>query len=784
MQRLSHEVRNEDDTGASAVPARVCPPIMDESRPTAADTSTTTPSASPLRRLARAISSPWVSLCLLVIVFVHQAVGSAFYTVRQSFEVNEMEWFNGPGSLLLWGAICICLTTASVVRVPWAWRKIGTHVTHLGVLLMVLTCSIYFGNKHEGDALLVRRYVKVDAEGGACRLLPNPGYQAPLGTGTATVQSIMPRWTILSPAGQSEQAWAIMVEIALPDAAKFTATLIEDRPDLTQFTLAGRQAESFLPEYPAVAVADDHLHAVTADGKTVLATALTKGAKSVEAVAGGERSLEITNVTADFPLLAEGFQGKNGTMVEWTLKTPAGQESGSCIVGEPALTRFQRARLKKSPDARLKAITLEPAPYRLAYDKDHAALWVRREEAALRRDPLQPMRPMDAAAVAALPIHGLPRYFEHGAFFNPAKPLLLPIGRVNEVDFSVTAFAPYAHLTTAWKDVADAPLDPRLDLVLTLNGKGESRLLPPSTLAALETQPMSWVHCPDQAAYDAALAGLRQRFPDSGAAKPAISEDGPGPRLLFLTSAAKPKGAPLELWVGVPGTPLRSYPLPIGSEVEIELLGEKLPVRLNQILQRPQRVNEPVVVPVEQRTSRMSVGDYESLIQVTATSGGRSTTAWVPFTPYPHLPRDLGNEGALGMYGPRPVMIEVPGAGRFELCYGKEPLPMPGDIWMTGFEVPRRPGSNSPSEFFCHVAYRKDSGDLAAPQTATIHMNHPLAWEDTFFFQASWDPQSQALTVLGVGNRPAGAAMLISAIVLALGMAISGAMAALPGRKP
>ena len=124
-------------------------------------------------------------------------------------------------------------------------------------------------------------------------------------------------------------------------------------------------------------------------------------------------------------------------------------------------------------------------------------------------------------------------------------------------------------------------------------------------------------------------------------------------------------------------------------------------------------------------------------------------------------------------------MIDVPGAGRFELCYGKEPLAMPGNIWMTGFDVPRRPGSNSPSEFYCHVAY----GDVANPQNAVIHMNEPLAWRDTFFFQAGWDPQSQALTVLGVGNRPAGAAMLISAIILACGMALSGGMAALAGRK-
>ena len=107
---------------------------------------------------------------------------------------------------------------------------------------------------------------------------------------------------------------------------------------------------------------------------------------------------------------------------------------------------------------------------------------------------------------------------------------------------------------------------------------------------------------------------------------------------------------------------------------------------------------------------------------------------------------------------------------------------MPGDMWMTGFDVPRRPGSDDPSEFFCTVAYA-DVGSAAPLGSAIIHMNHPLEWRDTFFFQASWDPQSQALTVLGVGNRPAGWAMLTASIIIALGMAWSGVVAAVLRRN-
>jgi hypothetical protein len=226
-------------------------------------------------------------LFLLVIVFVHQAMGSAFYKFRQSFEVNEMEWFNGPESLVLWGIICVCLITASIVRVPWTWRKAGTLLSHAGVVLMVATCTIYFTFKKEGDALLVRHYIKVDSELGSCRLLPNTGYTAPLGNGTATVQSIMPRWTILSQDGKSQQAWAVMVQISMPEAEPFTATLIEDRPDLTQYTMTGRRPNTYMPEFTGVIASDTSVNALDASGQSILTLAREAGAEVKEKVDGG-----------------------------------------------------------------------------------------------------------------------------------------------------------------------------------------------------------------------------------------------------------------------------------------------------------------------------------------------------------------------------------------------------------------------------------------------------------------------------------------------------------------
>ena len=130
--------------------------------------------AGAFRRAAVRLSSPWVSLALLGVVFVHQAVGSAGFVVRQHFEVNEMEWFNGWLSLVLWSAICCCLITASIVRIPWRWSRAGAHLTHLGVVAVVVTATIYFAFKVEGEALLLRHYIDLTSSAGTAGCCPTP----------------------------------------------------------------------------------------------------------------------------------------------------------------------------------------------------------------------------------------------------------------------------------------------------------------------------------------------------------------------------------------------------------------------------------------------------------------------------------------------------------------------------------------------------------------------------------------------------------------------------------
>jgi hypothetical protein len=760
------------------------------------------PAASPgaIRRWLVRLSSPWMSLALLGVVFVHQAVGSAGFVIRQAFEVNEMEWFNGVVSLVLWSLICVCLATASVVRIPWRWSRAGAHLTHLGVIAVVATSTIYFACKVEGEALLLRHYVDVRSEAGDCRLLPNPGYLQTMGGAAAKVEAILPHWTILSPEGKSQQAWAIMVTVQFPDGKPFSATLIEDRPDLTQYTLQGRQPTSWLPEYRSVVARDGRLVAVEAGGAEVLATELRVKARTVEKTAAGERSLEITNITPDFQLISEEFKGQTGTMVEWTLKTPTGQESGSAVVDKPTLTRFQRARVKQVPDARLKSIALSPAPCAVAYHQNLPALWVRKptQEAA---DPQAPIRPLDAGRVIHTALPKLPRYHDHGGHVGGA-PLAIPAGTVDGVAFTVTGFAPYADLVSEWVEDPAVPLHPILDLSFSssASAQGLNKVLAVTDDASvIDDTPLCWLRAADAAQLGALTARLAAQFPHVDHEQAVLDEskdEAARTRIVFISG---PDGA-LTLWLGQPGRNLASFPIAPGKEVSARMWNDTIRIRLNAQVEHPRKYTRPVPVPEDQRESRSSVGSFKSWIEVTATladrgpdgrrdAGAQHWSTWVPYTPFPHLPTSIGDgEGTLTAYAPRPAQLAVPGAGSFELEYGRELLELPGELWMTGFDVPRRPGSDDPSEYFCGLAFGDVGAPAAAAQRATIHMNYPLAWRDLFFFQAGWDPPFQALTVLGVGNRPAGAWLLAASILLAVGMAWSGVCAAMrkdrPGAKP
>ena len=745
-----------------------------------------------LKRWALRLSSPWLALTLLGLVFVHQAVGSAGFLLRQSFELSEMAWFNGPLSIALWSLLCVCQMLASAVRIPLCWSRAGAHLTHLSVVLLTASTIVYFAGKVEGEALLLRSYIEVRTASGSVKLLPDPGAKVQLGETTASVDMLMPRWTVRtgeSADEQPQQVWAAMVKITFKDAAPFTATLLEGHPELTQYTMEGRTPKSWLPAFSNVVAHDNTIHVVTANGDVILQTPIAVGAKS----RADGRALEITGITPDWPLLAEGFTGRKGTLVAWTLRDASavggGMESGNSIIGEPTLTRFMQARVRSVPDARLLGIALVPAPTAVAYRVDRPALWVR----PAGSDSASPLR----SAGTPLPINGLPRYHDRGTHVGEAKslwqlvlravmpwthvgeaPLAIPLGELNGIRYAVTGYAPYSNLETVLSDDPRAAVNPTLELAVTSNDSGQHFTIPlrvNSSVEALDDTPLLWLKATDAATVTTITKRLQERFPAVTAEQQTLNdEEAAQTRLVVVESPDKQ----LTLWLGEHGRTLVSKPLTLGTPVQLRWSNDQLQIEARRILERPLSATMPVAVPTTERRSRSAVGDFKSFIQVTASTAAdpAGISTWLPYTPFPQLP-PLTSDGTLGSLAPRPITLAIPGAESVELEFSREPFALPGDVWMTGFRVPRRPGSADPAEFYCDVAYADRDG-ASAVKTGTLHMNNPLPWNGWFLFQSQWDPPYEALSVVGVGNRPAGLWMLASAILLAIGMAWSGIAAA------
>lgn len=704
----------------------------------------------------RPLASPWVSLAWLLLIFIHETIGSAFFFVRQTFELTEMEWFNGPLSAVLWGGLCLNMILASLVRVPWVRSRMSSHLTHLSVVLMVVSCGIYFGNKFEGEALITRHVVEVtDSQGNHARLLPNPGFAVTLGDATAKIQTVIPRWAVLTPDGKSQQAWAVMVSLQCQGGRKFTATVIEGRPELTQYTCEGRIPDSYLADVAAVVTSDGVVRATDKSGVVRVAVKAVVG----ERAQAGDWSLEITDVTPDWPLLAEGYQGQKGTMVAFTMHTPLGQQSGSSIMGLPPLTRYQRARMRSIPDQRIAAVTLVDAPTTRAYHQDRFAVWVRPVAGSVSSQP----RSYDV-----LPLSNMPRYREHGTALG-ADALDLDAGKIGETHFTVTGFAPYAVPVSLTREEPSAPLKPSLQVTFS-DGASEpiERQLPLSAdITELDHVPLVWFRCADQAQRDSIVAELNRRYP-SGGTPPPQRADATDVRVVFITQPDQH----IEVISAEPVIGVVRQPVTLRTVMPLTLAGQRLSLQVNGMYEHPVQEVVPMPVPLEQRQSRMSVGMSQAWIQVQAKIvGGETVSRWVGWTPFPELPEELGQrDTVLGGYAPKPAIMDVPGMGRVEILFSRVPFDLPGPVWMTKFHVPRRPGVDDPMEFFCDVNY----GDVKNPASATIHMNEPLDWDGTFFFQAGWDPQTESLSILGVGNRPAGWFMLLSAILLGVGMTWSG----------
>jgi hypothetical protein len=189
-------------------------------------------------------------------------------------------------------------------------------------------------------------------------------------------------------------------------------------------------------------------------------------------------------------------------------------------------------------------------------------------------------------------------------------------------------------------------------------------------------------------------------------------------------------------------------PLTLGEE------GPKLVVKREEGIVRRRDI---VSVPSEQRDREAGMSGQFQVVLVRIKSGEWQQDVPVTYEPWPYILKRTGDE---------PTVVQVPGAQTpLRLTLGRTAKPMPVAVRLDEFEATPYQGGQAAAGFAMRdfasqiTIFKPDQTE----RQAKVQLNDPafvekdrgfLPSQSWLLYQASWDPNNQAFTVLGVGNRP------------------------------
>jgi hypothetical protein len=171
-------------------------------------------------------------------------------------------------------------------------------------------------------------------------------------------------------------------------------------------------------------------------------------------------------------------------------------------------------------------------------------------------------------------------------------------------------------------------------------------------------------------------------------------------------------------------------------------------------------------VPSAQRERDLGAAGLLQVIEAKVTMGEWTKNVYVPFTP------DAGEHKE--WTAPVLTLPETGATLQLALCNSR--LRLPAELTLEHFELVPYPGGdvNQPNalirDFRSTLLVRDPRTELT--DTAVAHMNNPVYFDSGrwLFFQAAYDGQDKAWTILGVGNRPGVWVMTIGCVMIFVGL--------------
>ncbi len=743
-------------------------------------------------------SSVRLGIVLLVLLFVYSWVGSAGFWlpghlaatsdhawmhdiywiipwtqlhVRQApgLEMTEFEWFHWWPFLLLIGLLCTNVTTTTLRRIAFKPVNYGVWMIHTGVITLSLSCAWYFNVKVEGDMLLPRKRLTIAlASGESASMNCKIGASVTLGEGenqyTCTVQSIDPRWELLSGEDKGQRTYSATLDIerggesfmrqVLVGYPQYTEDIVRSSDPSQPFTrLRNLTGERIGDSSISVAFDDevrDHFY---------LRDTAALYVREVGETTWRERPIN------NLPRYHDHVSNPANV---WPTADPTIQTLGLSNTPQP-IDESDGLPLATVTDVLQYAVPdqnfIEGPPSTHLNPAIVVHLEAASQQAEYQLLAFDPMR--SSAENGRLAFHWLREEANLAQMMQPARLMVSIEGAAFDETFDITTTS---SVDTQLGETGYAFRVENVENNLALDAQTSVSVAMVIISTPDGEEFRRWVF--DDAARNRDMP-IGQSGPDPS--QPALLDDGirmeylPGGAPAIVTLLGGPEPDQLRMLLSLPGQQPRVQPIEQHAAVPLD---RGVTLTVHRYAPRAVFQTRPFIVPREQRNR--DVGQQLAMIGVNVPDAVEQKVYWLPFHLYPFTSGDQ----SMRRFSYRPARIVLKDGREIEMLFSRESYPLPYDVALEDFRVIEHVGgftgaTNSVRDWQSVVRFRE--GDSWSG-TQAVSMNKPVDNRGWSFFQAQWDPpeppNSPGLnyTVLGVGNRHGVNAMLATSTLIVIGL--------------
>lgn len=754
------------------------------------------PVRGPLQALLAPLSSVWLGIGLLSILFIYCSIGSAgvptsfefwepaaWYPLREAplLEMTEYEWFNWWPFYSLIGLVCLNMSVVTIRTIPLTVLTAGVWMIHTGIIVLSLGCVIYFATKIEGDVAVARgRLVMTIPSGESAEMLAMPGGSTRVGDWSFQIRSIDPEWSLLSGDDVGEQAYAVTVAVEGPGQS-FMRQVIAGYPQYTEDIVPSGDPQQPMARAKKLfgkPLIDDTLSiTLEPDRRQTFYLQAKPSIYLREVVVGGQGNLIPKTSWIERPIY--GLPRFNDHISDPTKVWLAAGEDG-------AANEIQVAVPSVSPDDPLAGIDIILSDYlryavleTRAVPSEDGPPWASvtlttPDGRAQSHEVVAGDANNSTANADQLAITVVDESIDLESAAVPMLDILVP-GAGIEISEPLTSMSDFT------PDLAMTPIEgtpfswrvQRFDNNLLIGGHNVS--MARVEISDGETTWLRWVFDNPTMNTDMEIDGVPAHNGNPSLDDRIVMQYHPpiigSSSIEIIAGPAKDQ---LRVRIALPGSDIHIEPIAIGSPLE---LARGITLTINDWSPSVQMERRPSIVPRRQRDRAMA--NQYSMVRAFV-PGPVEQSAWLPMHHYPFASR---SDAVVG-FRYQPTTIRLADGRLIEMMRSRRSEELPAAVSLDGFRIASHVGgfTGSISSVLNWHSLVRFEGEDGEAELVEVSVNDPKPREGLWFFQSQWDPPDpngsrggvpsagRNFTVLGIGNRNGVWTMLTGCILSVIGM--------------